>query len=82
MTRNYQARAERHRDNKLKGKEERNMKRDEVKRIFPDATEEQVNQLLDINSADIGKARGSAFLHRKALLSIWLNRAYSCSAVK
>ena len=57
MTRNYQARAERHRDNKLKGKEERSMKRDEVKRIFPDATEEQVNQLLDINSADIGKAR-------------------------
>lgn len=36
------------------------MKREDVSRIFKDATEEQINQLLDINSADIGKARGSA----------------------
>lgn len=34
------------------------MKRDEVKNIFPDATDEQISALLNINSADIGKAKG------------------------
>lgn len=60
MTRNYQAQAERHRDNKLKGKERNAMKRDDIKKEFPEATDEQINRLLDINSADIGKARGNA----------------------
>ena len=60
MTRNYHARAERHRDNKLQGKERNTMKRDDIKKEFPEATDEQINRLLDINSADIGKARGNA----------------------
>lgn len=34
------------------------MKRDDIKKIFPDATEEQLKGLLDINTADIGKAKG------------------------
>lgn len=34
------------------------MKREDVKKIFPDATEEQLKGLLDINTADIGKAKG------------------------
>ena len=33
------------------------MKREDVTKIFEGATEEQINQLLDINSADIGNAR-------------------------
>ena len=36
------------------------MKREDVSRIFEGATEDQINRLLDINSADIGRARGSA----------------------
>ena len=35
------------------------MKREDVSRIFEGATEDQINRLLDINSADIGRARGS-----------------------
>lgn len=31
------------------------MKREDIKKYFPDATEEQLKGLLDINSADIGK---------------------------
>lgn len=34
------------------------MKRENIKKIFPDATEEQLKGLLDINTADIGKAKG------------------------
>lgn len=34
------------------------MTREQVKKIFPDATEEQLKSLLDINTADIGKAKG------------------------
>ena len=34
------------------------MTREQVKKIFPDATEEQLKGLLDINTADIGKAKG------------------------
>lgn len=34
------------------------MKREDIKKIFPDATEEQLKGLLDINTADIGKAKG------------------------
>lgn len=33
------------------------MKREDIKKAFPEATEEQINGLLDINSADIGKAK-------------------------
>lgn len=36
------------------------MTRDEVKSIFKDATDEQLEKLLDINSRDIGKAKGKA----------------------
>ena len=34
------------------------MTREQVKKIFPDITDDQLNKLLDINSADIGKAKG------------------------
>lgn len=34
------------------------MKREDIKKYFPEATEEQLKGLLDINSADIGKAKG------------------------
>ena len=34
------------------------MKREDIKKICPDATEEQLKGLLDINTADIGKAKG------------------------
>lgn len=33
------------------------MKREDIKNFFPDATEEQLKGLLDINTADIGKAK-------------------------
>jgi len=33
------------------------MKREDVTKIFEGATEEQINQLLNINSADIGNVR-------------------------
>ena len=36
------------------------MKRDDITKQFPEATAEQINALLDINSADIGKAKKSA----------------------
>lgn len=34
------------------------MKREDVTKIFGNATDEQINSILDINSADIGKAKG------------------------
>lgn len=34
------------------------MKREDVSKIFEGATDEQINALLNINSADIGKAKG------------------------
>ena len=34
------------------------MKRDEVKTLIPEITDEQLKSLLDINTADIGKAKG------------------------
>lgn len=34
------------------------MKREDIKKYFPDATEEQLKGLLDINTTDIGKAKG------------------------
>ena len=36
------------------------MKREDIAKIFEGATDEQINKVLDINSADIGKAKGSA----------------------
>lgn len=33
------------------------MTREQVKKLFPEATEEQINAILDANSADIGKAK-------------------------
>ena len=36
------------------------MKREDIAKIFEGATDEQINKLLDINSADIGKAKGNA----------------------
>lgn len=36
------------------------MKREDITKLFKDATEEQVSALLDINSHDIGKAKGDA----------------------
>ena len=32
------------------------MTRNDIKALFPDATKEAIDQLLDINSTDIGKA--------------------------
>lgn len=36
------------------------MTRDDIKKTFPDATDEQINALLDINSRDIGKHKTAA----------------------
>ena len=36
------------------------MKREDITKLFADATDEQVSALLDINSRDIGKAKGGA----------------------
>ena len=36
------------------------MTRDDIKKHFPEATDEQINALLDINSADIGKHKTAA----------------------
>lgn len=33
------------------------MKRDEIKAIFPDATDEQLKSVMDLNDADIEKAK-------------------------
>ena len=33
------------------------MKREDISKLFPNATDEQINALLDINSADIGKVK-------------------------
>ena len=33
------------------------MKREDISKLFPNATEEQISALLDINSADIGKVK-------------------------
>ncbi len=34
------------------------MKRTDIAAIFPDATREQIDQLLDLNGADVAKAKG------------------------
>lgn len=40
------------------------MKREDVSKIFENATEEQINAILDINSADIGKAKSKSEAER------------------
>ena len=58
MTLNYQAEGERDPDNKLKReKEEPTMKREDVTRIFEGATKEQIDEIMNLNSADIGSAK-------------------------
>ena len=52
--------AERNRDTKLKAKKGIKMKREDVSKIFEGATDEQINAILNINSADIGKAKTKA----------------------
>lgn len=36
------------------------MKREDIAKIFEGATDDQINQILNINSADIGRAKGPA----------------------
>lgn len=36
------------------------MTRDDIRKAFPEATDEQISGLLNIHSADIGRARGNA----------------------
>lgn len=43
------------------------MKRDDITRIFEGATEEQISAVLDINSADIGKAKKNLETERDGL---------------
>lgn len=43
------------------------MKREDIAKIFEGATDEQINKILDINSADIGKAKGTASEIQKEL---------------
>jgi len=50
------SKAERYCENKLKARN-LSMKREDVTKVFADATEEQINTLLNINSADIGHAK-------------------------
>lgn len=60
MTRNYQAGVERHHAKKLNGDERKYMTREDIKKHFPEATDEQISALLDINSKDIGKHKTAA----------------------
>ncbi len=57
MTRNYQAEQKELRYQTERRKEGHNMKREDVTKIFEGATDEQISALLDVNSADIGKAK-------------------------
>lgn len=34
------------------------MKRDDIKKLFPDATDEQIKAIMDLNGADINAAKG------------------------
>ena len=54
-------------ENKLKAERRKLMKREDVSKIFEGATEEQINSILDINSADIGKAKGDYDALKKSL---------------
>lgn len=54
-------------ENKLKAERRKLMKREDVSKIFEGATEEQINSILNINSADIGKAKGDYDTLKKSL---------------
>mgnify|MGYP003302490510 CR=1 FL=1 len=41
----------------VKGKDENKMKREEIKAIFADATDEQVKAVMDLNGADVEKVK-------------------------
>ena len=43
------------------------MKRSDVTAIFPDATDEQIKKLMDLNGADINTAKASADEIKKQL---------------
>ena len=51
------------------------MRRDQVTEIFKDATKEQIDQILDINSADISRAMGTAGNAQKELDAAHKTRA-------
>lgn len=36
------------------------MKREDISRIFPDATKEQINEIMNLNGADVNQARGDS----------------------
>lgn len=42
---------------KTESQKEQHMKREDVSKIFAEATAEQIDKILDLNSADIGKAK-------------------------
>ena len=46
------------------------MTRDEVKAIFPEATDEQINSVLDKNSNDIGKAKGDSDKYKNEVATL------------
>ena len=46
------------------------MKREDISKTFPDATDEQISALLDINSADIGKAKNEAETYKNQLKEV------------
>lgn len=43
------------------------MKKEDIAKVFPDATEEQIKALLDISGADIGKAEGERDTYKAQL---------------
>ena len=57
IPKNYQSCAERYCDNKLKAERRNIMTREELKKIVEGITDEQLKSILDINTADIGKAK-------------------------
>jgi hypothetical protein len=58
---------ERDSDIKLKGEKGKYMTREDIKKHFPDATDDQISALLDINSRDIGKHKTAAETAQKEL---------------
>ena len=43
------------------------MKREDITKLFPDATKDQIDQILNINGADIAKAKGDLDTYRADL---------------
>ena len=46
------------------------MKREDIKKHFPEATDEQINALLDINSTDIGKVKKERDTYKSELETV------------